>query len=111
MKGKFLVTISGTDQKSEILSSTYFISEYDENIKKALISIYQEEWEYYSPINIGITMYNIEELCKSFKADKHIEALIDIRLHEEKLADLEKEADEIDLLRKLQKKYPSIKGD
>ena len=49
MKGKFIVTVSGTDFKSAILSSTYHISEFNDEIEEILIDLFEEQWACYAP--------------------------------------------------------------
>lgn len=93
--GKYIVTVNGTDRKSEIISETYFVNQYNDEIKEACISIYEEEWSCYSPVNIEVKVIDVEKMYKNFKTDEIMMRKIESKIYNKKRKLSDKVYDEL----------------
>jgi hypothetical protein len=106
--GKYIVTISGTDRKNEIISETYQLNKWSEDIKSAVIEIYNEEWSYYSPYNIEVNVTDLEAALLNFKCDNKITQRIENKIYNKKIIENDEKLNEIELLKQLKEKYPEV---
>lgn len=74
--GKFIVVVSGTDRKGEIISNTHYLSSCTSDIEDACRQIYEEEWSRYSPVNIEVKVIDIDNMYHNFIIDKNIQERI-----------------------------------
>lgn len=93
--GKYIVTVSGTDRKSEIISKTYFVNKYNDEVKEACISIYKEEWSCYSPVNIEVNVIDVEKMYNNFKVDDKMMRKIECEIYNKKRKASDKVYDEL----------------
>ena len=82
--GRYLVTVSGTDRKSEIISEVYRLSKYNDEVENACKTIYEREWISYEPTNIEIDVLDVDNLYKSFKVDEKMERVIEHEIYNKK---------------------------
>jgi hypothetical protein len=95
--GKYIVTVNGTDRKSEIISETYFVNQYNDEVKEACISIYEEEWSYYSPTNIEVKVIDVEKMYQNFKIDEVMIRKIESKIYNKKRKVSDKVYDELSI--------------
>lgn len=106
--GKYIVTISGTNRKCEIISETFYLDNAEYETIEACKIVYAEMWDCYSLTNIEINIQDIDKLYNTFKArEQDMERIKHViyRLKEEENKRIEKEKA---LLISLKNKYPNL---
>ena len=106
--GKYIVRISGTDRKSEIITETYYLNDWSEEIKTSLIEIYEEQWSHYSPYNIEVDVTDLESIYRTFKTDEKVMRQIESKSYNRRREEAERKHNEIELLNRLKEKYPEV---
>lgn len=103
--GKFIVAVSATDFKSEIVSEEFYVCEISDDIIKACEAILKDEYSCYSLSNFETNVVDIETLYKNFSENKYQRRKIDSVVYNMKRAKREIEEKERQEYLRLKKKF------